>query len=507
MTEAVEHDGSSGRSQGHPSLDWIYWAIPLALLALQWSATSASMGKIGYEELGESVRDVYWLDHRLLYDGMSSNVGWYGTLLIVYKLFGFSLVEAKYVRLALHLVGLLCAADLLRRSMGARNAVVPLLVIGLSPTLLYFNTLQTSFGTDLPYAAICVWLLYSIRFRSTADAAKSFGLGAIAMVGALSYPAFLFYLPSFALAALWHWRNRSDTGHPSGAIYPASAAVGFVLPLALAFLFAGPPQMLIRDPVTGSGLFRGGARLGLDPTLFSQSLLTCLDDLFSRGSSYYFDLTQPEFSGVLAILSLGCVAVTVGYLAATRRMEFLLLEAVVLLLFVSLFVPNLAVSGLAGMRRCTGVLAAFYVFFAMTWKFFASTSIGNAWLARCGLLLCALLPLSHALSYGSLLADISRPNPELKGLRAGAVRWFSARASPAASLQHFLDLTAAGQPLRCPKDQDKDEPCRYAEIYAALAGYRSWNHLPAPEIRALDWRTGKVITLSPALWADYYFPH
>src|SRR5437763_15030551 len=45
---------------------------------------------------------------------------------------------------------------------------VPLVAIGLSPTLLYLNSLQTSYGIDLPYAAICLWLLLSVRPDSRA---------------------------------------------------------------------------------------------------------------------------------------------------------------------------------------------------------------------------------------------------------------------------------------------------------------------------------------------------
>src|SRR5438105_4332756 len=113
-----------------------YWSLPLLLAGIQYWVSATSMHQIRYEELAESVRNVFWLSHRLVYDGVSSNVGWYGTLLIVYKLFGFSLYSAKFVRLGLHFIGLLCAADILRRCMDVRMGIVPLVVIGLSPTLL-----------------------------------------------------------------------------------------------------------------------------------------------------------------------------------------------------------------------------------------------------------------------------------------------------------------------------------------------------------------------------------
>src|SRR5262245_45515169 len=93
-------------------LNWVYWSLPLLLTSVQYWVTATSMHQIRYEELAESVRNVYWLSHRLVYDGASSNVAWYGTLLIVYEMFGFSLHSAKFVRLGLHFLGLTCAADI-----------------------------------------------------------------------------------------------------------------------------------------------------------------------------------------------------------------------------------------------------------------------------------------------------------------------------------------------------------------------------------------------------------
>lgn len=502
----------------------IYWLIPLGLVALQWVATSTSMRNIRYEELAESVRNVYWLDHRLLYDGISSNVGWYGTLLIVYKLFGFSLFKARCVRLVLHLVGLFCVANLLRRVMGVRVAGVPLLVIGLSPTLLYFNTMQTSYGVDLPYAAICLWLLYWIRFCSIADAFKCFAFGTIAMVAAMSYPTFLLYLPSLVLIGVWHWRNNSAAViNRSKITYLLSSIAGFVLPLFVSIFFLQSARLLIHDPVTGAGLFRGGGHLGFDGSSFRQSLMTCFRDLLAKGNSYYFDVTQPEFSGAGAISSLVCIALASIYLIATRRINLFVGGAIVLTLLISLILPNLDVGGAAGIRRCTGLLAAFYALFATVWNYFTQNNFRSVWLRRCGILLCLLLPLSHTLKYRALLSDIAQPNPELEQtgftidqtptgpnisfLPGASVIWFSAKSNPVESLAYFLDLTQAGEPLQCLDEQNRPGPCRYAEIYAAIAGYRSWNRLPEKEIRAWDWKSGTVITLRPSLWAEYYFPH
>ncbi len=77
----------------------VYWSITALLCVVQLVFTLHSRSQLRYEELAESVRNVLWLEHRTIYDGVSSNVGWYGTLLIVYKIFGFPLHAVKFVRL------------------------------------------------------------------------------------------------------------------------------------------------------------------------------------------------------------------------------------------------------------------------------------------------------------------------------------------------------------------------------------------------------------------------
>src|SRR5262249_4606723 len=140
----------------------VLWTLSILLTGIVWVVSDASTHQIRYEELAESVRSVFWLDDRLVYDGVYSNVGWYGTLLVAYKIFGFGLFTAKKVRLILHFAGLIAASLVLRRLLTARQAIVPLLVLGLSPVLIYFDTLQTSYGVDVWYAAICLALMLAV---------------------------------------------------------------------------------------------------------------------------------------------------------------------------------------------------------------------------------------------------------------------------------------------------------------------------------------------------------
>ena len=92
-----------------------YWLVVAILFAAQAAYTFGALERLGYEELAEGIRNPFWLDHRLVYDGVSSNVGWYGLLLLVYKVAGFSAYTAKFVRLGLHAAFLGCSAALLAR--------------------------------------------------------------------------------------------------------------------------------------------------------------------------------------------------------------------------------------------------------------------------------------------------------------------------------------------------------------------------------------------------------
>ncbi len=477
----------------------LYWLLPFLLTAVQAWVSWKFCHEIRSEELAESVRNVYWLEHRLLYDGVSSNVGWYASLMVFYRVCGFSLYSAKLVRLILWLLGLLGAADLLRRFLGPRLAWAPLVLLGLSPTALYFGAMQTSFAVDVPFAAICLWLLLASFRRTPGDRlgwALAFAGGFVAMVAALAYPGFLFYLPSLALVA---WFAPPDRSAP----WPRwlSAGAGFATPLLAALAYVSPASMLIYDPATHTGVFRGGGQVGLDPATAWASLGVVLRDLFVRGESYYFELSRPEFSGIAASAGLGWIGLTVICRCVRGRANRVVVGAALLLLALNLTVPNLSTNGLPGLRRCTGVITAYVVLFTVAWQYYAGLPAGRAGLRRAGLALCLLLPLSHALKLPSLLVDASRAS------RYNAGDWFVLRPSPTASLAYVMDQLDHGQVLAIYGPTGRILPVRYQEIYAAVSGARLWNQGRDRPVPAIDWKTGRRITLTPALWTDYYFPH
>jgi hypothetical protein len=480
----------------------VYWLLPLALAGIQLWVTRAGLHQIRYEELAEAIRSVWWLDQRVVYDGVYTNVGWYGTLLVVYKLFGFSIFTAKYVRLALHLAGLYAIAGVLRRAMSPGAAVVPLVVVGLSPTLLYFDSVQTSYAMDLSYAAICLLLVVSIDFGSPTarDYGKAFAGGVVAMVAAMSYPAFAFYVPSLALVAIWLMKRAgAPIVSPSTARLFGAELLGLALPLAAVFLFVRNSRLLVFDPDTQAGLFRAGGHLGFDAAIFQRSLSTVLHDLFVQGHSYYYEVTRPDFSGGLALAGLAVVISTIAYLVASKKTDVTLVVATLMLLATSLVVPNLSIEGEPGLRRCTGALAAYFVLFAIAWRFYAAAPRRTAWL-NVGMVLCLLLPLDSALKLPSLVDDEGSKSVFRN------VDWFVAPGGPPDALAYFVELVNH-EPLSCPIDAEgRLTLCRYQEIYPAIAGYRKWNGLTTADIHARDWKTGRDIVLTPYLWLDHYYP-
>jgi hypothetical protein len=139
----------------------------VALLLAQAWYSSLTTSRMLDEELAESVRNPVWVSHRLVYDGLSSNVGWYALIAATWQVFGFSLIAGKVIRVAFQALSLICLAHLLVRWLGCRRALLPLAVIGSSPVMLYFNTLATTYGVDLQWAPVVLWLLWHTGGPST----------------------------------------------------------------------------------------------------------------------------------------------------------------------------------------------------------------------------------------------------------------------------------------------------------------------------------------------------
>jgi hypothetical protein len=488
-----------GKSKSPLWQDKLYWLVPTALSALQLVYIVASNTHIHDEELAESIRNVFWLDHRLVYDGASSNVGYYGLLLLVYKIFGFSLHSAKYVRLIIYTAAMYSLAVLLQRFMRRIHATVIVATIGLSPTILFFDTIQTTYGLDILYGIICLLIILSLAFDgSPGDVSLSFLLGLIAMIAAMSYPPFLFYLPSLAFIYLWQGKRSGQKTTKEFLISTTCSAVGFIIPFLFAVFYMENTREFLNDPLIHKGLFRGGGKFQLDIQTFKNSLDQTLLDIFQRGTSYYYYLEHPDFSGPLGWIAVGGILAFGIFIAARVRSlrPILLLTGFHILL--NLMVPSFTEG--SGIRRSTGFLAGIYAWYAIgLYGLLTQSSLRKIkWI---GVLTCFLFTANNLINYARNLETIK------VSTNYSDTIWFTAKDTPQKSLEYWSEAIAQGAKLICYDGPKAGVPCDYAKIYAAIAGFRRWNGLTEVPVRAYDWNIQEYRTLSPDLWETHYFSH
>lgn len=478
-----------------------FWLLPFFLFIFQLIFTLNSTNQIRYEELAESIRNPYWLLNHTVYDGVSSNIGWYGTLLILYNLFGFSLNTAKFFRLILYLISIICLALTLKKYLGTKKSLLPLLTIGLSPTFLYFNTLQTSYGLDLQYFPICFLIATTEFNKKILEILQPFIFGLIIMVAWMSYPTFAFYLP--ALWGIYLWKIFKINNKQSATKKIAISFLSFLLPLALSFLYVKDKSLLIFDYRENSGLFRGAGTIKLDLNIFWQNINHLFLDLFQKGNSYYFELPQPDFSSYFPIITvIFAIILSILIFIKFKKYRLILLTAFSILILNLLFANfNLDPSRYPGIRRNTGILAAFYLIFVVIWHYFSNQKIKSSFIKNSILIIFLLLPFHHLISYPANLDSLKNPS-NFREL------WFGLTPNPNNYLNSSLNsLQKEDTPLSCRDKDGKTIFCRYGEIYGALAGTCYWNHLDCKQILGYDPKTNKFILLKIELWEKYYWPH
>ena len=464
-------------------------AVALAALP-QIVFTVYSAHQLRYEEFAESIRNVWWLAFRQIYDGASSNIGWYGTLLLLYQSFGFSLFAAKAFRLALHVLGLLALAGLLRRYLPGQQHWLPLLTMATSPSVLWLNTQQTSYGIDFQLLPIALYLCLQRSLLSMVG-------WAVAMIAWMSYPTFVFYLPPLVLAALWarpSWRRT------------ALNAVAFGAPLLAGLVAVEDAGTLFLDEstYTRTGMFRGAGTLTFGPQNLVVNLKGLAHDLFDAGSSYNFELAKPDFSDAYPVLA--CVVVAAGAAvlllrgslgekgaAATAHIRVVIGVTLVALL-AAVFVISMGddPSELPGLRRYTTVLVGFYALFAVVWADLRVMQDG--WFKRIGTGACALLLLHHVAVLPANVRAVQEPSP----YRYEAI-WFDHPADPRQSIDAMVSQSLTGDlRLVCPEDRSASG-CRYSEVYAAVAGQCRWNGLPCRPVYGWDPKLSEFVLLTPAV--------
>lgn len=483
----------------------LYWFVILILFIFQLIFTSNSFNQIRYEELAESIRNVWWLQNHTIYDGISSNIGWYGTILLLYDFFGFSLNSVKIYRLIIHFISIFCLAILFKKYFGYKKALLPLITILLSPTLLYFNMIQTSYGIDLQYLPIFIFLIDILNFQKKIKSyLQQFFLWGFAMTACMSYPVFIFYLPTLTIL---YCRKLFSCSKTKKALFILKnlflSLFSFIFPVLIALFYVKNVKILFYDPVTKTGIFRGSADIiELNQNIFWQNIVGLMSDLFYKGNSYYFEINSGEFSSFYPTITIITVLLLGIFLLKNKAFRFYLI------LIWTTFVLTLIISGFTfdqtghpGIRRYTPVLAAFYSLFVINWYYVVNKKWHLIWFKWILILIFFLLPLHHFLIYLNNLYFLEKPSlyREL---------WFGSTKSPNDFLQFKLnELSKENLELSCQDEKGEIAYCRYSEIYAALAGSCYWNRLNCKNIFGYDPKTKKHIPLSIKLWGDYYWEH
>ncbi len=458
----------------------------------QYLFTIQGSGQIRYEELAESIRNVYWLEHGYIYDGVSSNIGWYATLLFLYHTFGFSLFTGRLLRVFLHALSIFCLHRFLVRHLRTPFAEVLALMVALSPTLVYFNSIQTSYAMDMVYFPPLL-LLGSIIIETQKKLPRSFLLflfGLITMIGAMSYPTLLFYGPGVVLL-FFLWK-------PARQIFSFSSLIlllsGLLLPLLLSLAYLKNPGALIYDDATRSGLFRGGGRPFINMGIWKNNMSTLAHDLLLQGNSYYFRAKSVEFGSVIAKSSAALLLLLSVFTLNNYRVYWKWLIPPLLLLLTFCMIPAFATGG-SGIRRFTGVLAAFYWIIAI--HFWIIQNQEKNLLQKLSLVFGIILCATHAFSCFVNGRNLSSHDDYSNQI------WFKLAETPQESIALIKrKLTTDNKSITlCVKNEEGNpvQP-RYAEIYAVLAGDYLWNGGKNIPIYACDLKQNKLRLLQPKDW-------
>ncbi len=468
--------------------------VSLLVLCQAWYSILA-LDHVLYEELAESVRNPFWIAHHLVYDGVSSNVGWYALLAAGYSAFGFSFTLAKAVRVGLHVLSLGCAGHLLVRYVGVRRAIVPLAVIGLSPALLAFNSLSTTYGIDLQWVPILFWLLlHTADRRAWVRVVTHATTGFSVILACLMWPVCVFYLPLWVLV---YAGRRAGVRGVGRHVEVAVMLVGGMLPLVGILAWLHNAATWVHDPVTGSGAFRGGGT-GLvgSPSILLSNAGRIGWDVGVSGSSYYFWVPRPDLSGVLGWIAAATVVAMIPAMCRTDRRSRILVVSSLAVAACAALVSSVT-AGPPGLRRATVCVAVFYGLYAAAWRL-ALNGWGaqpRAWLPRVQVGALSLLLLHHALAVVPNGRSVHMGPPGEIGA------WFEAGTRPAAALDRWVAAVEAGRALDCRLVHLSPSSCRYAEVYAAVAGERWWSrHQADTDILAYDPDNGRYVSLSPQGW-------
>lgn len=454
-----------------------YWLIPVALFSLQANFIFNSNNQIRFEELIESVQAPYWFYHQQLIAGTHTNVGWYAALALIYEIFGFSLNTPKYFLLSLYGISVVCQALILRKFFSPGVASIILLTLGLSPTLLTFNSQNLHLGVGLMVIPVLILLLMALDFKKLTLAkvitAVVFLVSSIVL---LFYPPFFVYLPAVGL--FWLKKLREIGGMREIWVMWGLGVVAFLLPIIFSFGYFQNRELLIFDASTGTGMFRGGGQISFSEETFSLAWSGLINDFFIKSVSYHFEAEAVEFSWGFPLIT---IITTIIFITIIYRREkgsrFFINLILLTIAFNAVIISITSDYGIPGMKRSTPILASLYGLWVIAWWGLEGRKVrgvGGTWGSR---VILGLLLVHHLIAYPINLISLKDLSPFADS------QWFATMETPQQSLDEMVKrLQQEDVILDCRPYLLRYTSCDYQFIYSALKLSCLWNHLPCREV-------------------------
>ena len=455
----------------------LYWLIPLVLFGMQVLMTFNSFNQIRFEELIESIQAPLWFTKGQVIAGTHTNIGWYAFLLLIYNLFGFTLNTAKFALLGISLVSLICQAIIVRRFFSTITGALILLTLGFSPTLLFFTSQNLHLGVGLQMVPVFILLLMLLNFRKKwVSLMLTILIFSLAMIALLFYAPFMFYIP--AIAIFWLRKYRV---YKVNAMYLAVALIAFLTPLIFGFLFVQNKEILIFDPQTGTGIFRGGGRLSLSYETFSQSLGGAINDFFIKAVSYHYEVRRVDFSDIGFITFIIVITIITIIYRKEKSSRFYINLTLLIIGFNLLVIGATSDYAIPGMKRSTPILASVYIVWVICWYYLIKVKVKSLKLKIAGLLVLSLLTIHHLFVYPINLAHI-------KDISSFADKqWFAMEDNPQRSLDVMVKkLQKEDLILDCRPYLLRFTSCEYTFIQSALESACLFNHLKCHKIKTYE---------------------
>lgn len=471
-----------------------FWFIPSFLALVQILFTLQAINQLRFEELIDSVNGVYWLGNGHVC-GIYTTIGWSWILLIFYEIFGFTITSAKFVRLAIEILALFSLAYLLKKYLNPKLAILPLLTIGLSPTLIFFTTTQNSQAFDINTIPIVLFLIDILNFKK-----KFFSiiiqiiLGVVVMIGCMAYGGFVFYIPILFylyLLKLFKFSKKKSLRISNLLLL----ALAFLIPLIIAFIFIKDKENLVLNPVTKTGLFRGYGKFSLDTNDILTSLDLLTTDLFSHGSSYFFEVRKVEFSDFYPIISICFILIfSIRILIKYKKYRKILIPLYLTIIFGSVFANLVGPHG--GVRRGIIILASFYALFTICWLVFNQRKTNSLILNTIIFVIFYLILIHHITALVPNYNALKIKSPFTEKV------WFNKTTNPQDSLNLYIkQITEKDFLIECRDQKNQASNCdrgsmNFPNLYHSIKGYCKWNNLQCHDIKTFNPKTKSFEKLS-----------